>query len=497
MFGAVPIAGLAILDRPASTPLALATLIVIAGWAYHLWSASVRPPQPEAVSGDQRPAAIGGNARVEPPAVVGLITNGWSVPNSAITSTAIDLAARGWVRLAVVDDELVVVTRGQGAAGDSLLPHEQLVLAHLASRAFNDVSSAGTLAISQHRLDRRWRSRFDQAVAAQAEALGLSTRRFGIASLAPGVVSAGAALILLALAVTDATDADLATSWRPRLIALGVLGAAVMLAWQTFLRSSSADQRPTPNGIRRTAEWLAYRRRLRARIPSDATVLAPPPQLSALAVACVMGVAEQVLEQLPVAPEEPRSAWSEAGNEPHLVRIRYPIRPGYGQHPGRVTAVGAIVLVATLLLQRFLQRVADGESLQSLLDRVPGQVDVITTAAQLAASACWIPLAWALWSVVAGAIDMVATRERIGLVVRTRRPSDVVGWANVLNPFADRDRFSTYLAVDDGRRSSVTAWLATDRTAAPQGAQARIRATPMLGFVRSSEPVGTATRIER
>ena len=72
------------------------------------------------------------------------------------------------------------------------------------------------------------------------------------------------------------------------------------------------------------------------------------------------------------------------------------------------------------------------------------------------------------------------------------RPSDVVPYAASLRPFSDRDRFSTYLAVDDGSRRSVGAWLASERTAAPQGAQARVRATPMLGFVRSSEPVGTA-----
>jgi hypothetical protein len=48
--------------------------------------------------------------------------------------------------------------------------------------------------------------------------------------------------------------------------------------------------------------------------------------------------------------------------------------------------------------------------------------------------------------------------------------------------------------VDDGRRRSVTAWIANERTAAPQGAFARVRSTPVLGFVRSSEPVGTSTR---
>ena len=99
-----------------------------------------------------------------------------------------------------------------------------------------------------------------------------------------------------------------------------------------------------------------------------------------------------------------------------------------------------------------------------------------------------------LLGATAGLLALLAAGEGF---VRIAPPSDVVPYSNVLNPFADRDRFSTYLAVDDGRRSSVVAWLATERTSAPQGAQARVRATPLLGFVRSSEPVGTATRAER
>jgi len=210
-----------------------------------------------------------------------------------------------------------------------------------------------------------------------------------------------------------------------------------------------------------------------------------------------MGVAEQVHEQLPVAPEDDRYAWSEAGGRPHIIRIHYPIRPGYGQHPAKVAAIGAVVLLIARWVQGFLHRLSDGKELTSMLDRVPGQIDLIEGIAAVLAALCWLPLVWAAWSILAGLVDCVATRVRIGLVTRTRRPSDVVPYSNVLNPFADRDRYSTYLAVDDGRRSSVVAWLATERTSAPQGAQARVRATPLLGFVRSSEPVGTATRAER
>ncbi|MDQ3468822.1 MAG: hypothetical protein M3487_03475 [Actinomycetota bacterium] len=45
--------------------------------------------------------------------------------------------------------------------------------------------------------------------------------------------------------------------------------------------------------------------------------------------------------------------------------------------------------------------------------------------------------------------------------------------------------------VDDGRSDLVRAWLANERTAVPQGARARVHATPVLGYVRKSEPIGT------
>jgi hypothetical protein len=486
----------ALFDRPSTPALVVAISAVVAGWAFHMWSdrpIAISEAELADAGDDRRPHPLHGHA-IETPAVVALLTNGFSVPSSAITATALDLAARGWVRLSIVDDELVVVTRGQGLAGDVLLPYEQHVLGHLASRAFNDVCSASTLAMSQHRLDRRWRQRFSHAVAAHAQLLGLTVRRHRVATVAPGAVAAAIAVIALTYSFTRGTDVDLSESWRPRLLAIAALVGAVLLALHTFERAAGADQTFTERGAQRTIEWLRYRRRLRQRIPPDAHVLVPPAQQSALAMACVMGVAEQVLDQLPVAPEEPRGAWSEAGGRAHRVRVRYPVRPGYGQHPVKVALVGSVVLVIAWLLRGFLQGVADGERLESLLDRVPGESEVIEQIASVLAIACWVPLVWAAWSVLAGAVDSVATRERIGLVVRTRRPSDVVGWAGMLNPFADRDRFSTYLALDDGRRSTVTAWLATDRTSAPQGAQARVRATPMLGFVRSSEPVGTATR---
>lgn len=485
----------AVLDRPATGTLATAIVIGLVGWLAHVGFFWLKRPKLPEAEGTKRPEAIEG-ASIEPPAVVALLTNDYDVPRTAVTGTALDLAARGWIRLTTSDGELVVVTKGSGQTGDTLRLYEQQVLNHLAARAFNDVASAGTLAASHHRLDRRWWLRFRRSVASHAQELGLSHRRYSPVELAPPAVCVAIALIALWTSVRNGEDIAISDSWFSRALWFVTLGAVGLLAWRTVGRATGSTQSPTDAGSQRSARWMGHRRRLRERIPEHASVLASPPQQIALAHGAVMGVCEHVLDQLPAAPEDHGRAWSEAGGTPHVVSVRYPIRPGYGQHPVRVGIAGIIVFFVARWLQGFLGRVSDGESLQSLLDRVPGQIDLIEQIAEVLSVLCWIPIVWGVWAMVAGAVDSVATRERVGVIVRARRPSEVVPpmLSSVVKPFAERDRFSTYLAVDDGKRLLVTAWLANERSAAPQGAQARIRATPLLGYVRSSEPIGTATR---
>jgi hypothetical protein len=486
---------IAFLHRPNTTPLVLAVICALVGWliyGYAEWSTRARP---EPLGPARRPAPLD-NDQLEPPAIVALLTNGYHVPRTAIAATTLDLAARGWIRLTTVEDELVVVTRGNPSGGDSLRPFEQLVLNHLAARAFNDVTSANTLAGSHHRLDRRWWLRFDRTVAADSQQLGLTNRRYSPLAVAPGAAAAAVGLLACWFGARGGDQIAISDSWKARAVWLAALIVLAALAWHTVYRAIGAAQRPTDLGAARSAAWMGFRQRLRDRIPDHASVLAPPAQQTALAQACVMGVAEHVLDELPAAPEDHRTAWSEAGGTPHIVRVRYPVRPGYGQHPLKVGGAGIVVFFVVRWIQGFLERVSDGEALESLLERVPGQVDLIKTIADVLAVVCWLPILWGVWAIIAGAIDSIATRERLGAVVRARRPGEVLPplLVSVVKPFAERDRFSTYLAVDDGKRTWVTAWLAGERSAAPQGAQARVRATPLLGYVRSSEPVGTATR---
>ncbi len=487
----------AILDRPSTGTLTVAIVLGVVGWVLHGYFYWTKRPRLLEPIGTNRPDPIEGDA-LEPPAVVALLTNGYDVPRSAVTATALDLAARGWIRLTTADGELVVVTRGAGQAGDSLLPFEQQVMNHLAARAFNDVTSAGTLAASHHRLDRRWWLRFRRSVAARAQELGLSRQRYSPIELAPPAACAAIAIVALWMAVRSGDEVAISESWKSRALWFAVLAGVGLLVWHTVERAIGSTQSPTDAGLQRTAKWMGHRRRLRERIPEHATVLGSPAQQVALAHGAVMGVSEQALDQLPAAPEDHRRAWSEAGGTAHVVAVRYPIRPGYGQHPLRVGIAGVVVFLLFRWLRSFLLRVADGESIGSLLERVPGQIDLIEKIADVLAVLCWAPIIWGAWAVIAGAVDSIATRERVGAVVRARRPSEVLPplLASVVKPFAERDRFSTYLAVDDGKRPLVTAWLANERSAAPQGAQARVRATPLLGYVRSSEPIGTATRTE-
>ena len=486
---------LAFWNRPTTTTLVLAVVCAVVGWSLHgyaEWSTRARlePPGPA-----RRPEPLE-NGQLEPPAVVALLTNRYDAPRTAVAATALDLAARGWIRFTTVEGELVVVTRGDPAAGDSLRPFEQQVLNHLAARAFNDVTSANTLASSHHRLDRRWWLRFGRLVAAETREIGLSNRRYTPIELAPGAVAAAVGLLACWFGARGGDEIAISESWISRAVWVVAIVALVGLAWGTVTRAIGSAQRPTDLGAARTAAWMGYRQRLSDGIPSHASVIASPTQQIALAHACVMGVAPQVLDELPAAPEDHRTAWSEAGGTPHIVRVHYPVRPGYGQHPWKVGAAGVVVFFLARWVRGFLDRVSDGEALESLFERVPGQIDLIEKIAEILAVVCWLPIIWGAWAIIAGAVDSVATRERLGAVVRARRPTEVLPpvLVTVVKPFAERDRFSTYLAVDDGKRRTVSAWLANERSAAPQGAQARVRATPLLGYVRLSEPVGTATR---
>lgn len=484
---------IAITASPASRPSAVALVIgLLAWWAWRRSAWWSRPPRPIEI-GEQRPAPDPGLG-LEPPAVVGLLTNGYEVPDAAVVATVLDLARRGWVRLAMTEDgEVVVFTRGRGRHGDALRPFEQQVLSHLTARSFDGMTTAGALAAGTARLTHRWWRRFRRDVVRAARERGLCRRRYTALRLAaPAALSAVGLLVLRNAAVSGDADRTVASSLLPRSVWWAAAVLLVLAAMGTLLRALAPAETPHELGERRAGQWLGYRARLAARIPEGASVVAPGDQQLALAYASVMGLSDDVIDQLLVVREDHRHAWSEAGGTPHVVSVRYPLRPGYGRNPYLVVLVGGLVALAGRWTQGFARRVRDGEALPVIVETFPDRADLVERIAGGLGVAMWVPIVWGLWVALAGLIDSVVSRQRIGAVVRARRPADVVPRIRVLQALAERDRFSVFVAVDDGRRRTVTAWRANERTAVPQGAYARVRATRLLGHVRSSEPVGTS-----
>jgi len=480
---------LAFFTSPSNGPLLLSIALVVA--TVLLVEYARRATGPPRLVADEASAELG----LETPAIASLVTNGFVVTPPAAVATLLDLVARGWLRVELAETEVVLLTDRRGREGDALTQYEQQVLNHvhrLTAGTLTGVSGAG-VEVAGFRLPRRWWRRFTKAVVADANRQGLSRRRWGVLALGPPVLACAGAGRAWWTAVRRGEPDALVDSLFPRALSFVVAAAIVVVAWRLVRLMRSRAQRPTAAGVDRAQHWLAVRAWMEPRGFEGASSTAANSASRALAYAAAMGLAERASEELPVVPEDDRLGWSNATGEWRVVRVRYPFRPGYGRHPALVLVIGAVVGVGVVLLQRFLLDVASGDSLQSIIGDFPDQAEWIGRVALGLAAALVLPLLFLGWMVIAGALDLFATLDRQGVVVRARRPQRVVPFPRLLRPLARRDRFSLFIGVDDGRRERVSAWLATERTAVPQGARARVRATPVLGYVRSSEPIG-ATR---
>ncbi len=429
----------------------------------------------------------------ESPAVTSLLTNGFVVTPPAANATLLDLVARGWLRVEQAEHEVVLLTDRRGRAGDVLARYEQQVLNHvhkLTAGTLTGVSGAG-IEIAGLRLPRRWWRRFTKAVVADAKRQRLSKRRWDILAIGPPVVTCVLAGFMWWRSVRTGEPTAVVDSLQSRGIAIAVAIAILLVARRLLKRVRSKAQRPTDLGLERAEHWLSVRAWMEPRGFEGASSAAANSTSRALAYAAALGLAERAADELPIVPEDDRLAWSNATGEWHVVRVRYPFRPGYGRHPLLMLVLGLAVGAGLLWLQRFLLRVARGDALTGIFEDFPDQADLIERTALVLAGVVVIPLLWMAWLVVAGSFDLFSTIERQGVVVRARRPQRVVPFPRLLRPLARRDRFSLFIAVDDGRSDRVSAWLSNERTAVPQGARARVQATPVLGYVRSSEPIGT------
>jgi len=209
-----------------------------------------------------------------------------------------------------------------------------------------------------------------------------------------------------------------------------------------------------------------------------------------LAYATAMCLADGARIELPLAREDHFRAWSAVGGAGRLVRVKYPWRPIYGVNPLFALIGGLVATFIGLRAKRFFSDAARGDAWGSIYDRFEQQDWLISAIATGTVFLSFIPILVGLWAALAGAADMFNAVERTGVIVRARRPAEVTPLPRALVKRVEGDRYSLFVAVDDGSSDTITAWRANERTATPQGVDAVVRATPILGYVRRSSPIG-------
>ena len=453
---------------------------------YQRTASRLLPPRPEA---DERAGAL----RSDTPAVVNLLTNDATVTAAGFRATLLDLAARGWVRVLPPEDELDELGRVRPAAtayhGDSLRPHERLVLQHVMARFTTDRAiPARYLAVD---IRSGWWRRFSGIGVEEAVQAGLVRRRwtprglFGPAGL--GVAALICWYLAWATGDTEVAVVDSVTNRVVGWIAVVVLIGAAISVVRLWTRPPYTH---TDDGVAATRRWLAVRARLAATGFADLAPSAGDVGDRRLAYAAAMCLADGAATELPLAREDHHRAWSSVGGHARLVRVRYPIRVGYGTSPFVAIGVGLVACFVGLRLRSFTTDVAKGTAFDWAYERLPDRDWLIADIATALTFLAVVPVVAGLWVALAGAADGFQTIERTGAVVRTRRPTEVSPLPRGLVRWMERDRYRVYLAIDDGSSDTITAWKTGERHAIPQGARCSVKATPVLGYIRSASPVG-------
>ncbi len=451
-----------------------------------------------------RAAAPTSELRDETPALVDLLTGGFTVEDDAVPATAVDLAWRGFYDFEEYGGDLVIRLRpARAGSTDDLTPYENRVLRHIARHAVDGVAPAAVLTIGTEGVSKRWFTGFVREVTKDGRRRGLCRRRFDLKHLVIAWALVAVALAPAWLVATVAERTDDPTAWGS--IGNLVLGLALLCGFAVvFLAgklSRSDAQADTASGLEAAAHWLGVRDHYR-----DGGRFEDEPAASVaiwerhLAYATAMGLAPVVQRQLPFETEHDRHAWSRATGHWRRVKVRYQaFRPGWGQHPAKVAFGSLIQAFVYGAIAYFALAIARSESQLDTLDAE--QRRWVSLGATIVAVIAGLAAAYALLKLVIGVADLVPRRTIEGEVVRRRafrtghRLPKVVQWAmwsgqDESGQHRDSQRRTRHhLAVDDGSDDRVLAREVRAEIArqAPQGARVRIRVSPLLGYVSSIE----------
>jgi hypothetical protein len=336
-----------------------------------------------------------------------------------------------------------------------------------------------------------WWRRFSGLVVDDAVQAGLIERRWSVQDLfvPAGLWAAGLLCWILARTTSDDTVAVI-DSVGIRIAGWMLAGALVIGVVRVARLGLRPSYTHTDDGVNATRRWLAVRLRLAETGFADLAPSAIDTGDRRLAYATAMCLADGAAVELPLAREDHRRAWSSVGGRTRLVRVRYPTRIAYGMNPFAAIGVGLVVCFLGLRLRSWSSDVARGDAFDWVYEQFPAQEWLIVDVATAVVFVAFIPIFVGLWVALAGAYDGFNSVERTGAVIRTRRPSEVSPLPRRLQRLLEREKYRVYFAVDDGSSDDIVAWKTGERHAVPQGARATVVASPVLGHIRRTSPVG-------
>lgn len=487
-----------------STPIGVLAVVITAvafvgiGWLWRATAPTRLTPGPTSLGlGDERPA------------IVDLLTGGFTTEADAVPATVIDLANRGYYTIEKYGGRTVLRLRQHVNDQRPLAAYEQRVLQHIGRNAVDGVTPAEVLTLGEHGVSQRWLQAFGREVTADARAQGLCERRWGFRHMAIVWGLVAVAFIGPMIAYSRAPRVDSPFGWgSPGNVLAGVAmigaAAAAMLARRVTTGDAQVD---TATGREAATRWLGVREYYRSsgnfRGKEAASVAIWDEHL---AYATAMGLARQVERELPFEPESDTRAWSDVTGEWRKVKIAYwsPL-PFWGQSPGRVVFSGLLqgAIAAFVAYLAFQLSSGDSRLVAETLTLGEDRQQTISLVTMIVAIAAGAVVAYCATKTVIGVADLFRRRTVEGLVLRLR------SYATGLDKYSERveERYrlpfrisfgnghhdhgrrrtqrNRFVAIDDGSRDRIRALQLDERrfSGFVQGATVRVKVSPLLGYV--------------
>ena len=480
--------------EPSTGVLVLAFVVLLAAFA--LWLVLAARSRPRRVP--ERPSSLE-PPHDDPPALAGMLANRFDVPAEAPAATLVDLAARGYCSIEQFGADRIVVRIRDHQPDEPLTRYERRVLTHVRGQAVDGVVPAGALLTGDEARAERWFRSFRRDVTKDARAQGLARLRFGFGSLALLWIAVAVAYAAVAMAFAtgdDVASEDTSTSWLVPVVLVG----NTAFAWWIGRVTRAGLHRDTDAGLERAAQWSALRDHLEDGRFDEAPAASVAIWDRLLAYATAFGLAPTAARELSFGEEHDRRAWSREGGRWHQVRVLYPRwRPGWGESPIAALLGGAVQTAVAAFVAGAAVAVGTG---RVDLDTLEPSTRIWVERGALLLGVALVPVVvFCLAKAVLGLLDLFPRVSVEGTVVRRRafreghwmpKPLQHL-WYSRRDPGtgtrADwQRRTRSWVAVDRGDRTVILAYRvgATVHGAVQQGGRARLRVSPLLGYVKEA-----------